>query len=393
MKNRAGFFTKSFVFLIVIVLFLTASGIFLYFQARTDIVTTLLSGEKNLTIQFMLRDEGALKFSQTFLYHPRTGKGALVDVPGNAGTIIETLNRVDRIDRVFESGKPDAYRRLVENLLGLEIPFYCVFSLEEIERFVDILGGVEVFIANSMETDSMGNKVLLPSGNVSLDGGKARLYLSYTDPEETEPDRIGRIQRFLQAMLKKMGETAAFLSHAGVSPFLRASVETNLDVRAFLSFCREIEKLDSDRLVFQRVLGNVRTVDNQELLFPHFEGQLLRQTIREITENLASSEVRSFTEMTVSVELQNGTQITGLARRTREIFQSFGFDVVSFSNAPETAEKTLVIGRRGNPDAAARAADIIRCTNITVETQEEDSTSAADVTIILGKDFDGRYCK
>ncbi|MDR3200286.1 MAG: LCP family protein [Spirochaetales bacterium] len=394
MKIKSGFFNKGTIFLVFIVFFSAGIGVFLYFQVRTDPVTTLISEERTIGVHFMLRSGEALLFSEIFLYHPRTSKGAIIDIPGNVGTLIESLNRMDRIGAVFQPEDTQAFRTLVENFVGFPIPFYCMFSLDEIERFVDILGGVEVFIANSMETDSQGNRVLLPSGNVMLDGGKARLFLSFLDPEETELDKIGRIQKFVQAMLKKMGESAAFLSNEALTPFLRSSLKTNLDNSAFQALCREIVKLDSDRIIFQRVLGAARTVDNQQLLFPHLEGQLFRDSLRQINANLASMDSRGLSEIAVSVEIQNGTQTTGLARRTREVFQSFGFDVVSFSNAEnQDVEKTLVIDRRGNPDTASRAAGIIRCSNIITEIPGASSVAAADVTVLLGKDFDGRYCK
>ncbi|MCL1818398.1 MAG: LCP family protein [Spirochaetaceae bacterium] len=392
MKARPGFLNKGTVFLFVILAFSAGISIFLYFQIRTDRITTLVSEEKTIAVQFILHSGDSLRFSEVFLYNPRTGKGAILDIPGGMGNIIESLRRMDRIDAVFSPEDPQAFRTLVEKFMNLPIPFYCMFSLDEIERFVDILGGVEVFITNSQETDSRGNRVLLPSGNVTLDGAKARVFLAFVDPEESEPDRIGRFQKFVQAMLKKMGESAAFVSHEALRPFLDTAIKTNLDSAAFQALCRELVKLDSDRIIFQRVLGNARSVDNQELLFPHLEGQLFRDSVRQINANLASSDSRSLAEIAVSVEIQNGTMTTGLARRTREVFQSFGFDVISYGNAEDqNVEKTLVIDRKGNPEATSRVADTIRCSRIVTEIPEE--ASAADVTVLLGKDFDGRYVK
>lgn len=394
MTGKTKHFDKGLIFLSLIFFVLLGSGLFFYFQVRTDQVTALAARGESFSLHFMIRNEDTLLFSEVFLYNPRTGKGALVDVPGNVGTIIESLRRVDKIDTLFKPGNSQDYRNQVGRFIGLEVPFYILFSLDEVERFVDILGGIEVFIANSIEKDSQGNKVLLPSGNVLLDGRKVRSFLSFIDPDETDLDRIGRVQKFLQASLKKMGDEAPFLTHSDVLPFLRRSMKTNLDQRGLLSFIREIVKLDVDKMGFQRVLGTVRSVDNQDLLFPHFEGQLLRQTVKQIYENLSSTEAARTGDLAVTIEILNGTKNAGLARRTREIFQSFGFEVVSFGNSDDqNVEKTSVIDRKGNPEAAARVAQVIRCTKVLSEIKNSESGPPADITLILGRDFDGRYCK
>ena len=392
--GKSKHFDKGIIFLSLIFLVLLGSGLFFYFQVRTDSITAMAGRGESFASHIMIRDGETLIFSEVFLYNSRTGKGALVDVPGNVGTIIESLRRVDRIDTLFKTVNSQPYRSQVARFIGLEVPFYFLFSLDEVERFVDILGGIEVFIANSIEIDSRGKKVLLPSGNVLLDGRKVKSFLSFVDPNETDLDRIGRIQKFIQASLKKMGDEASFLSHSKVVPFLRRSMKTNLDQRALLAFIREIVKLDVDKMGFQRVLGTVRSVDNQNLRFPHFEGQLLRQTVKQIFENLANSEIARAGDLAITIEVLNGTKTPGLARRTREIFQSFGFEVVSFGNSEDQdVEKTVVIDRKGNPEAAARVAQIIRCTLFLTEIENTESGPPADITLVLGRDFDGRYCK
>ena len=60
-------------------------------------------------------------------------------------------------------------------------------------------------------------------------------------------------------------------------------------------------------------------------------------------------------------------------------------------NAPEKpVKKTVVIDHRGNQRLAQEIAAVIKCRNI--ETSAGDKT-AADITIILGMDFDGQYCQ
>ena len=78
--------------------------------------------------------------------------------------------------------------------------------------------------------------------------------------------------------------------------------------------------------------------------------------------------------------------------------QSAGYDVLSAANADTNDyEKTVIIDHIGNAEIAKNIGDFIRCTNIkTAEIKEEDVSEAdtlVDFTIVLGKDFDGRYVR
>jgi hypothetical protein len=97
--------------------------------------------------------------------------------------------------------------------------------------------------------------------------------------------------------------------------------------------------------------------------------------------------------LTVAIEVMNGTSVGGLARRAANVFQSFGYDVVSVANADNSDyQKTVVLDRKGRLEVAQRVADLISCQRV-YSRLEETGDMTVDVTIILGTDFDGRYCK
>jgi hypothetical protein len=159
--------------------------------------------------------------------------------------------------------------------------------------------------------------------------------------------------------------------------------------------------LDEDQFIFQRVLGKEQNVEGETLLFPHYDGTLLKETVEQTRKSLENAEVMSTDQLNVTIELLNGTLKNGLAGRTSQVFKSFGYDVARVSNASrQDREKTVVIARTGNISAAQRVANIIRCKNVVsgMDKVEENTTETVggepvDVTVILGKDFDGRYCK
>jgi hypothetical protein len=97
--------------------------------------------------------------------------------------------------------------------------------------------------------------------------------------------------------------------------------------------------------------------------------------------------------LTITLEVLNGTKTPGLASRARELFQSYDLEVLAPGNADNEAyANTVVLDRKGVLENAKKVADIIRCRRI-FSRPDPQMDQAVDVTVILGKDFDGRYVK
>ena len=56
-------------------------------------------------------------------------------------------------------------------------------------------------------------------------------------------------------------------------------------------------------------------------------------------------------------------------------------------------EKTVIINHIGNEEVAKNLGDFIHCTNIVDEDLNPDTDANVDFTLILGRDFDGRYVR
>jgi len=383
---------KSILILIAIVMVVAAMAVFGYLQLRTDLFTETLKKEKPVSVLFAIGGDRDYRFFELLLYHPKTHRGAVLFVPGNVGSIIESLRRVDRIDVLYTPGNLGPFIGKLEQLTGEQIDFYIDLSDQDVGDLVDLLGGLELFIPNPIEDLGAESVTLLPSGSVVLDGDKAREFIAYRDPMESEMDWVGREQRFLQSLLKRMGESDILKTKSGFELF-RDRASTNLNPRALEAFVGELGRLEADKLIFQRVLGSSRIVDGQELIFPHFDGQLLKEIMKQTRETLASQDPFAEEDLTVAVEVLNGTNVTGLAGRAANVFQSFGYEIVAVGNADnQDYLKTVVLDRKGRIDAAERAAELIRCERVYTR-MDEGTDLAVDVTVILGKDFDGRYCK
>jgi len=86
----------------------------------------------------------------------------------------------------------------------------------------------------------------------------------------------------------------------------------------------------------------------------------------------------------VVVEVLNGTDIDGLARRVTRQLRLRGVDVVYFGSArPENRDTTQIYVRRGDGDEARRIQSLFGFGEIV---SEPDSQLFLDVTIVLGND-------
>jgi len=394
--KKTKIFDKSIIILAIILGVIIAMVIFFYGRVRTNSISEAVKREDTLTLAFFIADGEDLLFTEILFYHTGTAKAAILDIPGNTGDVIDSLERMDRIDVLYQRGKPDQYIEKIEQIIDKKIDYFVEVEISAVEPLVDLVEGLEVFIANPVEIIDGLNSILLPSGSVTLDGAKTRLFITYEEPDESDVDRTGRREKFLQGLLVEFGEHADVLTSESVFPYIWELIHTDIQKRGLETFIQEMKRLDSERIVFQRVLGVQRRVDDQVLLFRHYDGELLKGTVKQTLESIANIDIVSDEELNVTLEILNGTTINGLAARTSQVFQSFGYDVVKIGNAEgDIVEKTEVIDRRGDITQAQRVATVIKCAAVRTEVLpgHGDPDENVDVTVILGGDFDGRYCK
>lgn len=399
MKNKS-LLDPSKILLLVLILLLLGVFTFVFLQIRTDKVKNVVEEGQNLVVAVIVADKDAQghevpRFNEVLIYNPLSKKTSLVDVPPNTGSLINTLARVDALSALYKPQDMKEYLAKLEEFLGIPVPFYLIVPVDQVSKQVDLLAGMELFVPTAIEKTQADPLVLVPSGNSLLDGAKASTYLLYDEDGEDAADRINRYQRFVQSWLRKVGESKALLTRAEVFPYFFQGIKTNMEDVGIKTFFAVDAAADWERIVFQRVLGTSRFVDGQKLFFPHYNGTLLKETVRQVLEGLASKDSDKALPSTITIEILNGTKLPGLATRTTQLFKSFGYEVSTSRNADSTTiESTSVIDRRGNPDQAKKIADVIKCKKIaTAPASDNPENGVADVTIILGKDFDGRYVR
>ncbi len=360
----------------------------LMYVMSSDPVSDAVKSDRIISLLVVFEEEGEPVATEVFFFYPSTGKGAVLDIPGNTGLILKSLNKVDRIDRVYAKGHPQTYAREIASLLQTELPLWLVFDEKGMKKTADFLEGVEMFIPT--EIDQAGpSRILLPQGTSLLDGDKLLQFASWVPADEDEAGAAARRQRLFQSFLRAMSRKSDWLTRPDVFAAWRESIKTNLGVEGLHQFVKGLANIDIDHLLMQRITGTRRIVDKQTLLFPHYDGDLVRDIVKQ-TLNALTATGSGNTEIH-TVEILNGTSIKGLAAKAAEILGSFGYDVVSVGNADKTDyENTQIVSRSPDSRAAKALGGVLQCKNIGPDDGSLGS-SDAEFTIVLGADFNGRY--
>lgn len=390
---------RSIVFLLAILTILIGAVAILVFSMKVDPLKDSLANDKLLKVLIVLEDGGIPVSSNIVAYYPGSKRAAMFDIPGETGLIIRSLGRVDRIDSLYAERGIEDFRREIETLTGISVPFRISMTVDGFSRMTDLLGGLEVFIPTPVDLTEGDARVLLPSGGVTLDGDKLRTYISYSDPLDQEGERAARKQRAILAFFRALSDQSSLVFSKSVFPVVRSCVDANVPDSSLSPLLKELSQIDAERLVPQRVTGSLRNVDGKDMLFPFYDGQLLKDIVKQTLGGLAS-DGSAAQERVYSLEILNGTRSQGLAKNTSELYQSFGYDVIRVGNAEESElDKTVIIDRIGNTTVASSIAQVIQCDNmqtasVDASNPEDYGTEAiVDFTIILGRDFNGRYVR
>ncbi|MDR2370019.1 MAG: LCP family protein [Treponema sp.] len=390
----------SIFILLIIILILAAGAFFTVYTIRSDPVEEALTENRVINTLFVIEQDGKPLSSFVLMFYPATKRAAVFDIPGNLGLILRHIDRVDRIDTAYNQHNIGIFREEIERLLGVEVGYSLVITTENLGRAVDLVEGVEILIPSPVEIYGDA-PVLFPSGKITLDGDKARIYVTYELPDEDREMAVIRRQRFFLGFLKRLGEMNEYLKNPEAAHLFRTCFTTSMSQRTKVRLFDEFAGIDTDRTGVQAVGGNFR--EALGLVLPYYNGSLIKEIVRQSLGTLTRRVEGSMSERVFTVEVLNGTAENGLAGRTAELLRGFGYDVISVGNADRTDyELTEIIDRSGFEDMVNAFGEVIRCANIRYESPVPDEESPEDLTmqnleyrsdftLIIGRDFNGRY--
>jgi LCP family protein required for cell wall assembly len=393
-NNRKTDFDWVSILLIFLAIGIIVGTILFIFYFRESELEELLKEESAISWIFVENNSGTSEAVLLYFYNPKTKKLAALVLPSRTRLKVDYEDKpaYDVLGNIYFRGGASVVTKTIEKLTDNIFDFYFVYDLQDVEKLVDLLEGIEVYNQNNLNYIDTEQNVFIqvPKGKVVLDGAKAREFLLFKHGDSGGKVMVENHRIFLESLLERTEDIDALVENAGVLKILTKDIVTNMSKRDIRVLVEEMGSVGSSRVIFFRMFGKNTIIKEESFIIPIENGSWLRARIENL-KKFINDEGPAPVGDEINIEILNGSTNPGQAQSLRNYFVEYGFNIVHYGNAPRSDyEKTLVIDRIGRPALAKRMADIINCKEVHTRI---DRTLLVDVTIIIGNDFEGRYVR
>ncbi|MFM9372806.1 LCP family protein [Streptomyces sp. Da 82-17] len=287
--------------------------------------------------------------------------------------------------------------RAVEQNTGLRIDHFVSVDFQGFKGMVNALDGIEVCPEHPIHDKKADLDLEAGCQTVKDEQALGYVRTRYSVGDGSDLGRIGRQQEFMRALADKAQQKLT--SPGDLYDFLKAaagSLTTDRSlagVKPLAGLATELQDIPKDRLTFLTVPNYSREADvpsdkaNVVWQYPQAADLFtsLAKDVEVDDKRLERESKNPVYARTVTVQVLNGTGRAGLAGEVAAELRAAGYTVAATGNAPETAPRTRVTYPANlRPQAEALASRLPGS-----KTEQTDDPATGQVTLVLGKDFEG----
>jgi LCP family protein required for cell wall assembly len=283
--------------------------------------------------------------------------------------------------------------RTISGLTGLHIDHYVQVNLLGFYRISNAIGGVDVCLLHaqnpSTDADQFGHGysgINLPAGHSVIKGSQALAFVRQRHGlPDGDLDRIKRQQYFLSSAFDKVLSGGVLLNPFKLHSLLRAVSSSLLTDPALnvIALARQLQGLSSGAISFATIPNDgpqtiypdgvaTAIVEVDQAAMPGFVNHLQGKAA-----DPALASASAAAPSSVSVDVLNGTAITGLAGRNGDALRAAGFRVGTIDSTDPTAATTVEYPNGSQSAAKAVAAAVPGAALV-------ETGSVHNVTLVLG---------
>lgn len=334
-------------------------------------------------------------------FSPETGKLVVLSVPRDTRTRVAGLG-VTKLNEANAYGGPALAAQSISNLLGgVPVDRYVRINVQGVEKLIDALGGVTVYVPKDMKyTDHSQHLYIdLKQGEQHLNGEQALQFLRFRYDAYGDIGRVQRQQTLMRALVEQTLSPATLTRIPQILSVIQENVDTNLTVEelvALVGFAAQLKRADLQMLMLPGEFSGAGDYEasywlpsrsrilemSSEYFGLHSElGDAVADPYAEPSVDSVSSE----TDYGIRIAIQDSTGNLAAAEQLLFALRDAGFYNVYIDESwSEPLRETRIIAQNGD---LANAEAVQRSLGIGEVRVEGTGNLQSDVTIQVGTDW------
>ena len=264
----------------------------------------------------------------------------VISIPRDSKVYIHSHSTPDKINHAFAFGGIETTVKTVEQTLGVRINHYLVVSNQALVEFIDMIGGIDVYVEKDMYYNDNTAKlhINLSKGLRHLDGKDAEGYMRYRKDALGDIGRIRRQQWFFNALAEKMKEPSVIVKIPEIIKSVSKYIQTDLSFYELAQYAALVKSLDSSQIQVATLPGepSQRGIISYWILDPKGVQNMVDRLIygdrpKELSRPLEAGILYVKSEEEKALLLQKELEANGVNVNLREA-RSLGHDHIALHN-------------------------------------------------------------
>lgn len=326
-------------------------------------------------------------------FDPKENKLSILSIPRDTKTYIEG-HGIKKINDANYHGGPALAAETVSDLLGgITIDRYVRINVQGIEKLIDALGGVDVYVPKDMKYTDFSQHLYidLKEGQQHLNGDKALQFLRFRYDNHGDIGRVQRQQTFIRALVEQALSPKTIIKIPEILSIIHSHIDTNLTTNELMALTAFAGKKDRSDVKMLMLPGDFNIPEENELSYwlpnkSEIKDMMIQHFDLDYDYYTYYYETRDHDSRQSKIFIQDSTDNPEAVQKIVTYLQKLDYRRVYVSK--QTYNKPLattrIVAQNGDDSTAAEIRVNLGLGEVLVEST---GVLGSDITIQLGQDW------